>query len=272
MRERTGYPEKKGSIDMKILAVGDVAGAPGLEFLEKKLRSLRESLELDFVVVNGENANVVGMAPRHGERIFDAGADVITLGNHTWAYRDIYEYLDENSRVIRPANFAPQCPGAGCAVVDTPKGRICVINLLGRYGLDANTDHPFVCIENLLNDLEGQADVFLVDFHAEATSEKRAMGYFLDGRVSAVWGTHTHVQTSDAQVLPHGTGYIKDLGMTGAVHSVLGVEIEQSIGKFLGDAPSRYRSGKGPSKLEGCLCEIDENTGACLNAQAIRVE
>ncbi|MGI6028415.1 MAG: TIGR00282 family metallophosphoesterase [Candidatus Heteroscillospira sp.] len=257
---------------MRILAVGDVCGTPGLEFLEKNLRSIRRNMALDFVVVNGENSNVVGMQPRHGERMFDAGADVITLGNHTWAYRDIYEYLDDNSRVIRPANFATQCPGAGYAVVDTPRGRVCVINLLGRYGLDTNTDHPFSCIERILGELVGQADVFLVDFHAEATSEKRAMGYFLDGRVSALWGTHTHVQTSDAQVLPGGTGYITDLGMTGPVHSVLGIEAEQSIGKFLGDVPSRYRSAKGPCKLEGCIFEIDEATGACLSAGALRIE
>jgi metallophosphoesterase (TIGR00282 family) len=256
---------------MRILAVGDVCGAPGLEFLEKKLRALRRSLALDFVVVNGENSNVVGMQPRHGDRMFGAGADVITLGNHTWAYRDIYQYLDENSRVIRPANFASQCPGAGCAVVDTPKGRVCVINLLGRYGLDGNADHPFPCVDRMLDELCGKADVFVVDFHAEATSEKRALGYYLDGRVSAVWGTHTHVQTSDAQVLPNGTGYITDLGMTGAQHSVLGIEIEQSIGKFLGDAPERYRPGKGECKLEGAVFEIDENSGRCLSAEGIRI-
>ena len=256
---------------MRILAVGDVAGAPGLEFLENRLRALRRTLGLDFVVVNGENSNVVGMQPRHGERIFAAGADVITLGNHTWAYRDIYQYLDENSRVIRPVNFAPQCPGSGYAVVGTAKGRVCVINLLGRYGLDGNADHPFQCIDRTLDELRGQAEVFVVDFHADATSEKHALGYYLDGRVSAVWGTHTHVQTSDAQVLPNGTGYITDIGMTGAVHSVLGIETEQSIGKFLGDPPERYRPGKGECKLEGAVFEIDESTGRCLSAEAVRI-
>lgn len=256
---------------MKILAVGDIAGTPGLEFLEANLRKLRLNLGIDFIVVNGENANVVGMSPRQGERIFDAGADVITLGNHTWAYRDVYEYLDDNSRVIRPANFAPQCPGAGYAIMDTPKGRICVINLLGRYGLDGNADHPFTCIETLLGELEGKAEIFLIDFHAEATSEKRALGYFLDGRVSAVWGTHTHVQTSDAQVLPNGTGYITDLGMTGAVNSVLGIEISQSIGKFLGDPPNRYRAAKGECRLEGAIFDIDEATGRCRSTEGIRI-
>jgi len=256
---------------MRILAVGDVCGNPGLEFLENNLRKLRRNMAIDFIVVNGENSNVVGIAPKHAERILDAGADVITLGNHTWAFKDICDYLDYSSRAIRPANFAPQCPGVGHVIVDTPKGRVCVINLLGRYGLDGNTDNPFPCIENLLRELEGQADVFVVDFHAEATSEKRALGYYLDGRVSAVWGTHTHVQTSDAQVLPQGTGYITDLGMTGAVNSVLGIEIEQSVGKFLGDVPMRYRSPRGESKLEGCIFEIDDNSGACLSAEAVRI-
>ncbi len=257
---------------MRILAVGDVCGEPGLKYLEQNLKSVRRYHGLDFVVVNGENSNVVGMQPRHGDRLFHAGADVITLGNHTWAYRDIYGYLDENPRVIRPANFAPRCPGMGYAVVSTAWGRICVINLLGRYGLDGNTEHPFTCIDRVLGELEGQAEVFLVDFHAEATSEKRAMGFYLDGRVSAVWGTHTHVQTSDWQVLPHGTGYITDLGMTGAVNSVLGIEIEQSIGKFSGDPPSRYRSGNGPASLEGCIFVIDETTGACRSAEGVRLQ
>ena len=256
---------------MRILAIGDVCGTPGLEFLERNLRKIRRNMSIDFVVVNGENSNVVGMQPRHGERMLDAGADVITLGNHTWAYRDIIEYMDDTNRVIRPANFAPQCPGTGYAIVDTDKGRVCVINLMGRYGLDGNTDNPFPCIEALLEKLEGKADFFVLDFHAEATSEKRAMGYFLDGRISAVWGTHTHVQTSDVQVLPGGTGYITDLGMTGPIDSVLGIEISQSIGKFMGDLPERYRSPKGDCKMEGCIFEIDDQTGACLGAEAIRI-
>lgn len=256
---------------MRILAVGDVSGAPGLDFLEERLRQIRRNYGIDFAVVNGENSNVVGIAPKHAERIFDAGADVITLGNHTWAFRDIAPYLDDNSRIIRPANYAPQCPGAGYTVVATALGRVCVINLLGKLGLDANTDHPFATAETLLDELSGAADIFLVDFHAEATSEKRALGYFLDGRVSAIWGTHTHVQTSDGDVLPKGTGYITDLGMTGPIHSVLGIEKEQSIGKFLGDPPERYRSAKGGCKLEGAVFEISESSGRCLSVETIRI-
>ena len=256
---------------MKILTVGDVTGAPGLEFLEDNLRRIKREFGIDFTVVNGENANVVGITPRQADRIFDAGADVVTLGNHTWAYRDIFEYLDENPRCIRPANFAPQCPGSGAAVVDLHGVRICTVSLLGRFGLDGNCDHPFPCVENLLGELEDEADVVLIDFHAEATSEKRALGFFLDGRAAAVWGTHTHVQTSDVCVLPRGTGYITDLGMTGPENSVLGIEIEQSVGKFLGDPPSRYRSAAGRCRLEGAVFDIDETTGLCRAAEAIRV-
>ncbi len=256
---------------MKILAVGDITGFPGIEYLEENLRNLQKKYEIDFTVVNGENANVVGITPRQAERIFNSGADIITLGNHSWAYRDIYEYLDDNSRIIRPYNFAPHCPGNGYAVVKTSNARVCVINLLGKYGLDQNTDHPFHSIDALILSLKDEADIILVDFHAEATSEKRAMGYFLDGKISAVWGTHTHVQTSDATVLPNGTGYITDLGMTGPIHSVLGIEVDQSIGKFLGDPPMRYRSAKGSSRLEGAVFEIDENTGKCLSVEAIRI-
>ena len=144
------------------------------------------------------------------------------------------------------------------------------MNLLGRFTLDNNTDNPFVIADSCIDEV--QQKIFLVDFHAEGTSEKLAMGYLLDGKASAVWGTHTHVQTSDARVLPNGTGYITDLGMTGPSESVLGIDIDQSIGKFMGDPPRRYESGKGKSKLEGCIFEIDENTGRCLNVEAVRMK
>ena len=150
-----------------------------------------------------------------------------------------------------------------------PFGDVCVLNLIGRFTLDSNTDNPFVIADGYMEEIREK--IILVDFHAEGTSEKRAMGFLLDGKASAVWGTHTHVQTSDAEVLPKGTGYITDLGMTGAAQSVLGIDPEQSIGKFMGDPPMRYASAKGPTKLEGCLFEIDPETGRCLHAEAIRL-
>ena len=254
---------------MKILAVGDVCGEPGLSFLEKKLRAYREENNIDFCVVNGENANVVGVTPNQVSAIFKAGADVVTLGNHTWTRTELRQYMDERTRVLRPANYGPQCPGRGIYSYKTDFGGICVLNLLGRFTLDNNTDNPFVIADGYMQEIKEK--IILVDFHAEGTSEKRAMGFMLDGKASAVWGTHTHVQTSDACVLPKGTGYITDLGMTGPANSVLGIDIEQSIGKFMGDPPQRYNSAKGPCKLEGCVFEIDQETGKCLKAEAVRL-
>lgn len=256
-------------MSVKILAVGDVCGEPGLGYLEKNLRNYRKENGIDFVVVNGENANVVGVTPRQADAIFRAGADVITLGNHTWTRTELRQYLDERSRILRPANFAPQCPGRGIGVFKTAFGDVCVLNLIGRFTLDSNTDNPFVIADGYMEEIKEK--IILVDFHAEGTSEKRAMGFMLDGRASAVWGTHTHVQTSDACVLPKGTGYITDLGMTGAVNSVLGIDPEQSIGKFMGDPPRRYESAKGPVKLEGCIFEIDPENGRCLRAESVRL-
>lgn len=254
---------------INVLAVGDVVGRPGMDFLKKHLRPLQKIKGVSFTVVNGENANVVGVTPAQAEEMLDMGADVVTLGNHTWTRYEIKPYLDESARVLRPANFAPQCPGRGMAVYNTPYGKICVISLMGRFTLDPNTDNPFLVADSLLE--EARTPVILVDMHAEATSEKLAMGYYLDGRVSAVWGTHTHVQTSDAQVLAQGTGFITDVGMTGAQISVLGIRPEQSIGKFLGDPPQRYNAAGGPAKMECAVFEIDLETGKCLNAEALRI-
>lgn len=254
---------------INILAVGDVCGSAGLEFLQKNLRTFKQQKNIQFCVINGENANVVGVTPKQCDDMLKAGADVITLGNHTWTRWELQPYLDKSNRVIRPANFAPQCPGAGSVVLNTAYGRICVMNLIGRYGLDTNTDNPFVVVEDMLANTD--ANIILVDFHAEATSEKIAMGYFLEGRASAVWGTHTHVQTSDGCVLPEGTGYITDLGMTGPIRSVIGVLPEQSIGKFLGDPPRRYESAGGACKMEGAIFTVDTETGKCVAVESVRL-
>lgn len=256
-------------MSVKILAVGDICGQPGLDYIEKNLKVFQRENNIAFTVINGENANVVGVTPRQADAIFRAGADVITLGNHTWTRTELQPYLDEWRRILRPLNFGPQCPGRGIASYKTDFGSLCVINLMGRFTLDANTDNPFVIADACIGDIEDK--IILVDFHAEGTSEKRAMGFMLDGKVSAVWGTHTHVQTSDACVLPHGTGYITDLGMTGAENSVLGIDAQQSIGKFMGDPPRRYEAAGGAAKLEGCIFEIDPDTGRCLNAEGIRL-
>lgn len=257
-------------MNMRVLAVGDVCGKPGLDFLRRRLKDVQKEYKIDFTVVNGENANVVGVTPAQCEEIFAAGADVITLGNHTWTRWELKDYLKRTSRCLRPANFAPQCPGQGYGIYETPFGRVCVVNLIGRFTLDPNTDNPFLLADEILSNVD--AAVVLVDFHAEASSEKRAMGYYLEDRVSAVWGTHTHVQTSDCCILEGGAGYISDLGMTGPARSVLGIEVEQSIGKFLGDPPRRYASAGGASKMECAVFEIDTQTGKCVRAETLRIE
>lgn len=255
---------------VNILAVGDVCGKPGIDFLHSHLKSVIKMKKIDFTVVNGENANVVGITPAQAESIFAAGADVITLGNHTWSRWEIKDYLDSRDNILRPANYALCCPGRGHDVYHTPFGDVAVINLMGRFTLDSNTDNPFVVADEILSSL-GDIKITVVDMHAEATSEKAALGYYLDGRVSAVWGTHTHVQTSDCCVLPEGTGFITDLGMTGPAVSVLGIMPEQSIGKFLGEPPRRYEAAPGPGKMECAVFTIDTATGKCVGTEALRI-
>ena len=254
-------------MELRVLAVGDVVGNPGMERIRKSLRWLIRKTGADFTVVNGENASVVGLTPRQAEDILDAGADVITLGNHSFSKREIVPYLEDTDRILRPANYAPQTPGRGWAVYETRFGPIGVIDLIGRCNMDYGPDNPFLLAEKLLKKLDTR--LILVELHAEATSEKLAMGYMLDGKVSAVWGTHTHVPTADIRVLPQGTGYITDLGMTGPRDSVLGIRPELSIARFRGDLPERYRWAEGETKLEGALFTIDAATGKCLKAERV---
>ena len=254
-------------MDFKVLCVGDVVGGPGMDRVRRSLRYLKRKIEADFVIVNGENAAVVGITPDQAEDIFDAGADVITLGNHSFNKREIVPYLEDNSRILRPANYAPQTPGRGYGVYDTSAGPVAVIDLIGRCDMDFGPDNPFLMIDKILKDIG--AKIILVELHAEATSEKLAMGYMLDGRISALWGTHTHVPTADAGVLPKGTGYVTDLGMTGPKHSVLGIRPDLSIAKFRGDLPQRYQWANGPTKIEAVLFTIDTNTGLCKKAERV---
>ncbi len=254
-------------MEFKVLAVGDVVGGPGMERIRRHLRQLKRTTGADFVVVNGENASVVGITPSQAEDILDAGADAITLGNHSFSKREITAYLDESSRIVRPANYAPQVPGKGWTVLESRFGAVTLIDLIGRCGMDYGPDNPFLMIDKILKQVDTK--FILVELHAEATSEKLAMGYLLDGRVSAVWGTHTHVPTADARVLPKGTGYVTDLGMTGPRDSVLGIRPDLSIAKFRGDLPERYRWAEGPTKLEGVLFTLDSQTGKCLRAERV---
>lgn len=199
--------------------------------------------------------------------MLDAGADVLTLGNHSFDRREICAYLDDCPYILRPANLHPSLPGRGFGVFETKIGQVGVVNLLGRCNLDFRPDNPFRVIDKVLKELDGLP--VLLDFHAEATSEKLAMAYYLDGKISAQWGTHTHVQTADEQILPKGTGYLTDLGMTGPVHSVIGVKPEQSIANFRGELTSRYEAAPGPCMLTGAIFTIDAKTGRCTAAERV---
>lgn len=257
-------------MQLNILAVGDIVGEPGQAFLSKQLRRLKAEHDIHFTVVNGENASGVGITPKQADTIFDAGADVITLGNHTWNRIQISSFLDENRYILRPANYQRRLPGRGFGVYDGPRGlRIGVMSLMGRLELNANLDSPFARADELLS--QSDCDIVVCDFHAEATSEKGAMGWYLDGRVQAVWGTHTHVPTADCQILPKGTGFVTDLGMTGPAQSILGIRPEQSINLFLGGLPQRYEVAPGPCKMGCCLFEIDTATKKCLAVRRVDV-
>lgn len=257
---------------LNLLAIGDVVGEGGQDILRRRLRKVKESCDAHFTVVNGENASGVGLTPAQARGIYEAGADVITLGNHTWNRMQIADFLDRDRYILRPANYAGAVPGRGFGIFDGPKGlKIGVINLMGRIELNPNLDSPFKEVRTILNQMEA-CDVIAVDFHAEATSEKGAMAWFLDGKVQAVWGTHTHVPTADAQILPKGTGFITDLGMTGPSRSVLGIRPEHSINLFLGGLPRRYEEAEGPCKLNGCLFTIDTDKKTCLEVRRIDLQ
>jgi len=256
-------------MNVNILAIGDISGQAGLDVLSEKLHIIKKHYDIAYTVINGENASGLGVTPKQAEMILNAGADVITLGNHTWSKLEIRKYLDDCRFILRPANYAPQVPGRGWGVYETSFGEVCVINLIGRVNVPGESENPFLEIDRILKKVE--AKIILVDFHAETTSEKYAMAYHLDGRVSALWGTHTHVQTSDCKVFPKKTGYITDVGMTGAFDSILGMKPEQPVDFFLGNPGGRFTPAEGLSRIEGAVFEIDAETGFCLGVEAIRV-
>lgn len=257
---------------MKILTIGDVVSSFGCEYLRQELPKLKRELDADAVIVNGENSAVGnGITPKSADFLLDSGVDVITLGNHSLRRREIYDYLDdETNPIVRPANYHKSAPGRGYFIIDKGSFRIAVINLQGMIYLDP-IENPFSVIDGIIDEIKDMGiKVIIVDFHAEATSEKRAMGFYLDGRVSALFGTHTHIQTSDNQILPQGTGYITDLGMTGTYYSVLGVDPECIINKLKTNLPVKFENNNGPCVLEGCLFEIDNETGKTVNTALIR--
>jgi len=251
-----------------ILAVGDIIGKPGRQAMQELLPGLRQQYGLDLVIANAENtAGGLGLTPTTAKEVLDAGVDVLTSGNHIWARKEIIPYLDGEMPILRPLNYPPGVPGRGYII----NSQVMVVNLIGRTFM-GNFDCPFRAMDQLLAEVKHKPPVIIVDFHAEATSEKVAMGRYLDGRVSAVLGTHTHVGTIDAQLLPQGTAYVTDIGMTGPIDSVIGDDTEAVLQRFLTIMPHRLSVGKGKTIFNAVLVSVDENSGKALSIDRISRE
>ena len=250
---------------MLVLAIGDIIGKPGRRAVSQLVPSIRQKLGVDLVIANAENvAGGLGLTSATAGELLDAGVDVLTSGNHIWAEKEIISYLDSDMPILRPLNYPPGVPGRGYIII----GGTMVINLIGRTFM-SNYDCPFRAMDQLLDEVKPKPAVIIIDFHAEATSEKVALGRYLDGRVSAVLGTHTHVGTIDAQVLPRGTAYVTDIGMTGPVDSIIGDDIDQVLQRFLTMIPYRLAVGRGKTIFNAILTRIDENSGRAISIDRI---
>ncbi|HEX8312361.1 MAG TPA: TIGR00282 family metallophosphoesterase [Chthoniobacteraceae bacterium] len=253
---------------LKLLFLGDIVGEPGRKAVIDLVPRLKEEQAIDFVIVNGENsANGRGITPKISIDLLRCGIAVITTGDHIWDQKEILPFIDTEPRLLRPLNYPPNTPGQGSIVLDTPKGKIGVLNVQGRTFMNQPLENPFLAIDAEVARLREETKVLFVDVHAETTSEKIAMGRFLDGRVSAVCGTHTHTQTADEQIFPGGTAFLCDAGMCGPVESCLGREIYPIVQRFLTNRPILYPVAKGPVKLHGAIIEIDEQTGKALHIE-----
>ena len=243
---------------MKILAIGDLIGNSGIQELRKQLGKIRQEEQIHFVIVNGENAaEGMGITQQNFHDILALDVDVITMGNHTWGKKDIFKFID-HPKLIRPANYPKGVVGKGYNIYTCQNKKIGVINLIGRVDINVLSENPFIKAKELVEKLQQEVDMIFVDFHAEATAEKIAMGYFLDGKVTAVYGTHTHVQTADESILPKGTAYITDIGMTGPKHSVIGMDISASLKRFETTLPERYKIATGECILNAVVFDIEE--------------
>jgi metallophosphoesterase (TIGR00282 family) len=249
---------------MNILCIGDIVGRPGREAVAYALPKLKKEHGIDLVVANAENASGgSGLIPKNAEELFGMGVDVLTMGDHVWDKPEIFDYLQENKgKIVRPANFPDGSPGAGWTIVTASNGiKVGVINLLGRTFMRYNVLCPFLALESIVAQIKGQAAVIIVDMHAEATSEKVALGHFSDGKVSLVFGTHTHIQTADERILPQGTAYITDLGMSGPYDSVIGQDKEKIITRFLTSMPNKFEVAKTPGEVQGVILKADPKGG-----------
>ena len=245
---------------MKILAVGDLVGEGGVKKLKELLPKIREEEKIDFVIVNAENsAGGMGITTKIFNELKALNIDAMTMGNHTWGKKDIFTFIDD-PKLLRPANYPNNVPGKGYGIYNCKGKKICVVNLIGRTDMNVLSENPFQKMQEILKEVRSQADIIILDFHAEATSEKIAMGYYLDGKITAMFGTHTHVQTADEKILEHGTGYITDIGMTGPKKSVIGMDVSASLKRFETTLPEKYKLADGNCMLNGCIFEINDES------------
>lgn len=256
---------------MRILCIGDIAGAVGRDMIKYNLSVLAEEKNIDLVIANAENAaHGRGITKNVYEELTEYGIQAFTLGNHTWGCKDVIPLLQHKKNIIRPANYEGGCPGKGSMIIDVNGIKVGIVNIIGRTYMTPCAC-PFETMKNIVAKLKNTADIIIVDFHAEATSEKIAMGWYLDGKVSAVFGTHTHVQTADEIILPKGTGYITDLGMTGPVNSVLGMDKHIVLERFLTGMPQRFEIAQGKGQFCGAIFDIESNNGRCESVERIYI-
>ncbi len=254
---------------MKILAVGDLVGNAGVSKLKKELKNICERENIDFVIVNGENAGEgMGITQRNFNDLLEEKIDVITMGNHTWGKKDIFKFID-HPKLLRPANYAKGVVGKGYNIYKCNDKKIAVINLIGRVDVNVLSENPFIVAKEIIEKIKHDVDIIAIDFHAEATAEKIAMARYLDGEATLVYGTHTHVQTADETIFKKGTGYITDIGMTGPKESVIGMDMDASIKRFVTTLPERYKIATGECMLNSVVFEIDDNTNKVSNIYRI---
>ncbi len=261
----------KGGMILNILTIGDVVGEQGCSFVRQHLSTLKRLKKIDICIANGENsAPGNGITPASAQHLFDSGVDLITTGNHVYRRREIYDLLDTSCDIIRPANYHAGNPGTGYGIIDMGSVRVAVINLVGRVNINGD-ENPFICVDRVLREVE-DCKIKIIDFHAEATAEKRALAFYVDGRVSVLFGTHTHVQTADEQIMEYGMGYITDIGMVGPKDSVIGITPQISIDWQKTGMPARFEVPDSPCTLCGCIFEVDNKTGKTINVERIAIE
>ena len=254
---------------MKILTIGDIVGENGVKKFKEELPKIKQETNIDFIIVNAENsAGGMGITTKIFNELLNMNVDVITMGNHTWGKKDIFSFID-HPKLIRPANYSKGVVGKGYGIYKCKNKKIAVIDLIGRTDMNILSDNPFTIVQEIIEKIKHECDIIFVEFHAEATAEKIAMANFLDGKITAIYGTHTHVQTADEQILRKGTAYITDIGMTGPRESVIGMDKEASIKRFVTSLPERYKLADGRCMLNGCIFEVDDEKSRVININRI---